>query len=309
MISVGRWVKVWVFVSLVSLLLWLSYWLLPSFGRFLSMDGTPWAEVLRRSGLMFTVMELSWAVGTIARFFGVLVGIGILVILVLKPNKELYSMRKWIALALSIEAFYYGSVAFPSGLVLVGVGRSAASLNNFSLGIAYLLQGLFTVPFLAILAVKVGQYKKLKEGFRSMGLVGLAFAGYVVALWANVVFRWVDMVAIEGFGFFSIGLRTIGSLTAFIIMSLALIFSLVGAYSLAKRRGSALKWLGLALAMVGLYYLTYLLYSYYSNMMGWVWLVDVWTIPLLGLGITLLVTKTTRLPQRQFEESVATLHV
>jgi hypothetical protein len=290
MISVGRWVKVWVFVSLVSLLVWVIHWLLPSFGRFFSMDGTPWADVLRRSGLMFTVMELSWAVGTIARFFGVLVGIGVLVILVWKRNKGFYSVRKWVALALGIEAFYYGSVAFPAGLLMVGVGSSGA-LNNTSLGVAYLLQGLFTVPFLVILAVKVGRYEKSTEGFRSMGLVGLAFVGYVVALWANVVFRWVDMVAIQGFGFFSVGLRTVGALTAFILMSLALIFSVVGAYSLAKRRGPALKWLGLALAMVGLYYLSYVVYSYYSNMLGWVWLVDIWTIPLLGLGITLLVTK------------------
>jgi hypothetical protein len=288
MIAIGRWVKAWIFVSLISLLIWISYWLLPSFGRFLSMDGTPWAEVLRRSGFMFTLMELSWAVGTIARFFGVLMGIGVLAILVLKPDKELYSVRKWIALALSIEAFYYASVAFPSGLVLVGFGRSASL--NFSLGVAYLLQGLFAVPFLAILAVKVGRYTK-SQGFRSLCLVGLAFVGYIVALWANVVFRWVDMVAIEGLGFFSVGLRTLGALTAFITMSLALVFSIAGAYSLAKGGSSALKWLGLTFTMVGLYYLVYILYLYYTNMMGWVWLVDVWAIPLLGLGITLLVTK------------------
>jgi hypothetical protein len=57
-----------------------------------------------------------------------------------------------------------------------------------------------------------------------------------------------------------------------------------------------LKWAGLAFAMVGLYYSVYAVYSYYGNMMSWVWLVDIWTIPLLGLGIALAVTKTKANP-------------
>jgi hypothetical protein len=118
-------------------------------------------------------------------------------------------------------------------------------------------------------------------------LAGLAFSGYVGALWANSVFRWFDMVASEGLSFFSIGLRTLGSLNAFLVMTLALFSSAVSAYYLSKKNRVAMKWIGLTLFLVGLHFLVYFVYSYFGGMLNFVMVVEIWTIPLIGLGLAL----------------------
>jgi hypothetical protein len=47
--------------------------------------------------------------------------------------------------------------------------------------------------------------------------------------------------------------------------------------------------LGASLAVVGLNYLIYVVYSYLVNSLSTLPLVDVWTVPLLGLGIALII--------------------
>jgi hypothetical protein len=71
-------------------------------------------------------------------------------------------------------------------------------------------------------------------------------------------------------------------------MSLAVVFGVLGVYYLQKIKKIAIRWAGLALAMVGLHYLIYLVYSYYGGMISYVMIVEVWAIPLLGLGISIL---------------------
>ncbi len=100
------------------------------------------------------------------------------------------------------------------------------------------------------------------------------------------------MVFAGGLDFLLSGIDGLGFLNALIFMSFGVIFSVVEAFSLAKQKiGSAKRWLGLSLAMVGLHYVLYMVYSYIIEGLIWVWLIDVWTIPLLGLGISLLKMK------------------
>jgi hypothetical protein len=78
-------------------------------------------------------------------------------------------------------------------------------------------------------------------------------------------------------------------------MSLALVFTVIGAFSLAKKDfRSSFKWLGLAFTLVGLHYLFYVLYSYFVGMLGFLVITEIWTIPLLGLGLTMLKTKINK---------------
>ena len=155
-----------------------------------------------------------------------------------------------------------------------------------TLGVAYFLQFLFITPFLVILGVKV--YRHKQEGIDFLKWIGFAFVGYIGALWANSVFRWFDMISIDGLSVFFTGIRAVGSLNAFIVMSLGLVFGVLSVYHLLNGRKIGVRWAGLALVMVGLHYLIYLVYSYFGGMIDFVLLVEVWAIPLLGLGISIV---------------------
>ena len=117
---------------------------------------------------------------------------------------------------------------------------------------------------------------------------GFAFVGYIGALWVNSVFRWFDMISAEGLSVFLTGIRAVGSLNAFVVMSLALVFGVLSVYQLLNGRKIGVRWAGLALVMVGLHYFIYLLYSYFGGMIDFVLLVEVWAIPLLGLGVSVV---------------------
>lgn len=236
-------------------------------------------------GWMYSVA----AVGMVARFIGVILGLGSL-FMFWKSNKGFFEIKKWVAAAISLESLYYASLT-PSLIFLFVAAREFGF--SYTLGIAYFLQILFTVPFLAVLAFKVYKYEREPNGFQSWTWVGFAFSGYVATLWANAVLRWLDMALDGGFAFLLSEFVAVGFFNAVIFMSLAVVFAVVGAFSLAKHKSSVMRWLGLALAMVGLHYVIYVVFSYIVNTLNSVWLIDVWAIPLLGLGLTLLKKQRT----------------
>jgi hypothetical protein len=284
MISTSRETKIWIFISLFSLLLWTIYWTYPSsLERIydILISGQVFAGG-SFGGLMYAWMEVSGAIGTLIRSIGVVFGIIILYLMSVK-NKSLIDVKKLLATALFIEAFYYFMVSFPSGTFMTTVGYGG---QYVTLGVAYFIQFLVTTPFLVILGFKVYRHKQ-NEG-DIIKWVGFAFVGYITALWSNSVFRWFDMIANEGFSVFFTGIRAVGSLNAFIVMSLAVGFGALGVYYLLKGRKVAIKWAGLALGMVGLHYLIYLVYSYFGGMINFVLIIEVWAITLLGLGVSIV---------------------
>ncbi len=284
MFSISRETKFWIFLSLLSLLLWTLYWTIPSslerIANLISGKPIPGESF---GGSMYVWMEVSGAIGTTFRSIGILMGIITLYSLSFR-NKDIIDVQKLAAGGLFIEAFYYFMVGFPSGVFMTTEGYGGAFVT---LGISYFLQFLFTVPFLLILAVKVYRHKLNKKGL--VKWAGFTFVGYIGALWVNSVFRWFDMISADGLSVFFSGSRAVGSLNAFIVMSLAIIFSIIGVYYLLKREKNPRFWIGLSLVMVGLHYLIYLIYTYYyGGMINSVMLQEVWAIPLLGLGVALL---------------------
>ncbi|MEJ2240560.1 MAG: hypothetical protein P8Y18_00225 [Candidatus Bathyarchaeota archaeon] len=286
----------WIFITLCSLMGWIIYWVPASIYRFFSFDGTPWSEAIQTYGLSFMVMELSAAVGMLFRFVGVL-----LAILALKEfwphhvwnrHKNFFDVKNLVALALIFEAIYY-VLLLPSGILMTGFSQFQ-SLASLLLGIDYLLMVFLTVPFLLVLAIKV--YRTKPEGFKSWRWTAITLVAYVIILWANSVLKWFDRITIEGFSFFSSGINALGALNSIVLMSLAIIFSVIGAYYLAKKDiGSTLKWLGFAFALIGLHYIIYVLYSYLVGMLGFLVIAEIWAIPLLGLGLTMLKSKSINL--------------
>ncbi len=288
-ISAGRNVKIWIFITLCSLLAWIVYWVPSSIDRFFGMGGTPWDVILQNFGLMFMVMEMSGAIGVLLRLVGVIFGI-LSLVLITVYNKRFLEIKKWVVSALLLESIYY-FLLLPSALVLLGVGNVFGQRNIVSilLGIDYLLLVLFTAPFLLILTIKVYKYESAAKGFKSWMWVGLTFVGYIASLWANSVIKWFDMVSSEGFSFFFTGIRSFGATNAFVLMSLALLFAIIGAFSIAKHDfSSAFKWSAMTFVLVGLHYLVYVIYSYLVGMESFLMLAEIWAIPLLGLGLTML---------------------
>ena len=292
LVYVGRNVNAWIFVTLCSLLGWIIYWIPSSIYRFFSFDGTPWEIAIQTYGLLFMVMELSAAVGMLLRFVGVF-----LAILVLKEfwprniwnsQKNFFDIKNWVTSVLILEACYF-VLLLPSGILLIGFG-SFRSLTGFLLGVDYLLMVLFTVPFLIILAIEA--HKNRIEGFKAWRWTAVTLVGYIATLWVNSVFKWLVWIIADGFAFLPVGINTLGAINSLVLMSLALVFTVIGAFSLAKKDlRSSFKWLGLAFTMVGLHYLFYVLFSYLVGMLGFLVIAEIWTIPLLGLGLTMLKTK------------------
>ena len=277
--------KIWMVVCLSSLGVWIAYWVPTSVERLYDFIFLRFENVIQYLGPMYFTMEVSAAVGTIIRSVGVVFGL-LSIFFLSKKYRNFFDIRKYVAIALAVECFYYATL-FPSGLVMIGVG--SRFLTSVPLGISYLLQVLFTVPFLAVLAYKVYTYEKEPNGFKSWIWVGLAFVGYVVALWSNSVLRWLSMASSEGISYLLTGSTGVGFLSTAILMSLAVVFSIIGGLKISKGRvNSSLIWIGLALSSIVLQYLIYVIYHYYYSMLSYVWLSDPWTVPLLGLGLILI---------------------
>jgi hypothetical protein len=99
------------------------------------------------------------------------------------------------------------------------------------------------------------------------------------------------MIAVLGSGFLLTGAASWGFLVSLIAMSLAVVFAVAGAHLLSKNLGESVKWFGLSLAMIGLNYVVYLLYSFLSGNLDPAMAIDLWALPFLGLGISLFRTK------------------
>ncbi len=293
MVSVTKTIaKILILITLCFLLFWLARLIPDSFERFYNIVFVSWTYYNRIlvGGWMYTLA----AVGNLARTVGVIIGIASLFVTWTR-KKSLLDIKKWVATAISLEGFYYLCLVPSSIWLFASAGVSAtASGVYYTLGVSYLLQIIFTVPFLAVLAFKVFKYRESTIGLQLMKWVGVAFLGYVIALWANSVLRWFDMISTLGVQIFSSGLRLVGVLNAFILMSTAVILAFIWVFSIVKQKDITKEWLGLSLTMVGLHYTIHVVVSYFLGALNSIWLVDIWTIPLLGLGLTILLSGTMR---------------
>jgi hypothetical protein len=234
-------------------------------------------------------------VGLTLRFAGLLLGLSAVCLLWLK-QWPFVRLKLFVAFALFLEGAYFVGL-LPSVFWLI---RPETFVYSPELGYGYLLQILFTVPFLWLLAFTVVQYR---EGQIKRGLVvaaALAFVGYVAALAINEVSRWTGMLSGDASSFLSQGIRAVGFLNAVVLMPVAVSLTVVGVVWLVRRDlRSAKLWLGASLFAIGLNYAIYFVYSYLTNSLQSVMLVDVWTIPLIGLGVALMVNSFRRNSSQQ----------
>jgi len=86
------------------------------------------------------------------------------------------------------------------------------------------------------------------------------------------------------------GINLLGFLNPIITLSLALLFAIAGFYIRLKNGKIKLstKFFALSLIMIGLHFTLYLLYATTMNMLNSVLLVEIWPIPLMFLGLSLI---------------------
>ncbi len=284
MVSLTRGVKIWIAVALVSFFVYNAYVTRGSyiiFYGYLTHDPA-WVTYVNFAGAAF------WAghIQVTMRFAALTLGLVAAFLLWVKAW-PFSRVKTLVTAALFLEAMYFLG-AVPSAWLLLDPN---SPIYVFFLGLGYAMQALILVPLLLVLAVKVKNYKvgSLSGGFGKW--VAVTFGGYVSALAINAVFRWMDMVSINGLGFLS-GIIAVGFVSAAVLMPLAAVFTWLGAVSWFKHRMQlAVACCGAALSFVGLYYAVYWVYSYFANSLNLAPLVDVWAVVLLGLGVTLIYSR------------------
>jgi hypothetical protein len=274
-------VKIWITASLISLIIYDAYILRGSFTiLFGFLTNIPQdVTYVNITGAVF------WAgfVGLGARFIAVILGL-IVAYLIWVKAKPFRKIKNLVALALFFEGMNFLAL-IPSVWFLI----RPSFVTSLPLGLGYILQIAFALPFLWILALKVIKYHESDQNPALLKYAAFAFVGYVAALAINEVSRWTSMISTDTLNFLLQGIRAVGFLNAIILMPLAVVLAVIGAYRLIQLKEClAMKWLGASLALVGLNYLIYIVYSYYANSLNTLPLVDVWTVPLLGLGVMLI---------------------
>jgi hypothetical protein len=276
----------WIFVSLSSLFVWIVRWIPESFVRFYNIVFISWdyyPRVLVR-GSMYTIA----AIGMVCRLLAVILAMWC-IYTIWKTKTSSISTKKLLATSIGLESVYYASL-IPSILYLFALGSTHDSVFYSMFGVGYFLQVFFTFPFLLMLAIKF--FKTDFDFLQSTNLLKLSFVGYIVALWANSVFHWFGLALTEGISFLWIEPNSLLGWNALILMTLAVIFSILGALNLSKKNRQASTYVGLTLTFVGLHFLIYLVFNVLNGSLISVWLTDIWAIGLLGLGLSIIKSKT-----------------
>ena len=279
-VIIARSVKIFVVLSLVSLLGYVFYVVKGSWTIFFGYLTNMTNEIsyVNSLGAVF------WGghIGLTTRFIGVLLGLSAVFLLWVK-KWSFSKVKKIVVLALIFEAVNFIGLA-PSVWWLSRLGFS----DSITLAVNYFVQILLLVPILLVLAVQVLRYDKTEKKHGLWLVASAAFVCYVSELVVNEGSRWIGMVS-SGLDFLSQGIWTVGFFNAIVFMPFAVVFAVIGAVHITQRKGqSAMWWLGASLCVIGLNYTIYLGVSYLTNSLNTLPLVDVWTIPLLGLGIAIM---------------------
>ncbi len=281
-LKLGLAAKVSIAATLVSLFIYTSYILRGSINILINyLNGVP--EAVNYVSFVGVAFWAGW-VSLFSRLIGVVLALSAVYLLWIKDWPFL-RLKKIVAIALILEGVNFLGLV-PSLWFLL---RPTTISFPPSLGYGYAIQIFFTVPFLWALAYQVYSYKKSNQKKRLLQVGALAFVGYIVALVTNEVSRWVSMISVSSLRFIE-GIRAVGFFNALVFMPFAIVFAVVGAYRLFQQEEiSAMRWFGLSLVVIGLNYAVYLFYVYIVNSLNTLPLVDIWTLPLLSVGIALIV--------------------
>lgn len=282
MIVFSRWNKVWVVISICSLLAYALNSLYNSLeflcGFFLNDISI---QSLLSAYFIFDVLVTD--IGVAFRVVGGFIALASAYLAWGPKLRSFLSVKKKIAVALLFEGIYFLSL-LPITIYYLTTGL----FLTFFLG--YLLEIVVILPFLFVLSFKVWRYEE-SAGTDLLKWISLAAIGYLVHIWINHVFRWLSMVGESGISFLLEGIIMVGFLNSIVTLSLSLISAIVGFYFLLNKgdRNFATKLFGISLILLGLHFVIFIGYSFTAgSSVSFILLSEIWPVTLLGLGLSML---------------------
>jgi len=194
-----------------------------------------------------------------------------------------FSVKKKVSVVLLFEAIYF-LLTLP--IIFVEIFYLDTT-PIFMLGLA--IQILIAAPALIILASKIWHYTET-DAPNVLKWAGIAAIAYLAGIWFNNVFRWFNTAQSAGIGFLPTGTSSLGFIGIVATLSASLIFAVAAFYAMFRKHTTklAIKLSAVALILLSLNFVIYIIYSALTNTMSYVFLVEIWPITLLGLGLGML---------------------
>lgn len=266
--------KMWIIITFCSLLVYDLYWLIKNDYSLIYPD--PFSSVSVLTAYLLPV------IGEIFRFLAVSLAIYTAYLVWGPKNKPFSNVKKKVSIALLFEAAY---------LLLLLPGNIVGIVNFgiYPIYIGFTSQILLVSPLLILLAAKVWRFKQTAKK-NMLKWVGITATGYLIGIWLNNVIKWVTLTDVEGAGIILGGFTSVNFLTAIILLSLSLIFTIIGFNALIKQENkrSGKLWLAAGLITLGLYYVTFIIYSILTDATAFIILSEIWPVTVLGLGLNML---------------------
>lgn len=250
------------------------------------------------TGLRFTdslsvslayLMEYSGFFGLMIRVVGASYAL-LSAFLILKNEKDSFPIiQDKISKALLLEGFYY--LFFIPAIIFMLLNFSALpSISNFLLSIVFSTQILLITPILIKLATTVKNYEPSVDKPSLIRLAGLSYMNFVIALWVTYMLKWIEMMAVDPYLFSALSVRILGFLNTGVVQSLAVVFAVVGALLILRKRGldKAIRWWGLSSIFLSSHIIIYVIYVTSVGITRFIPFGELWLIPLIGLGAYLL---------------------
>jgi len=229
---------------------------------------------------------LTGLVGDVVRLTGAFLVLFSVYLLWGPKPKPFLSVKKYVAVAILCESVFFLTLL---PLTLITLFRGVAPV----LMLAYTLQILIVSPVLIGFSRKIWTYTENAKP-SVFKWTGIAALGYLVGIWVNNVLSWLNTAATAGATSILSGITLLGFLNSLITLSLSLVFAVAGFYALLQKadNSQSTKFFALALITLGLHFAIFILYSALANALSSVFLVEIWPVTLLGLGLGVLKGKT-----------------
>jgi hypothetical protein len=287
----------------ISYFVYNTYWLIKSVSWLLNYISAPSYEP--PTGLLFTninsisvvyLMDFLAFLGLAVRFIGGFFALTCAYLIVKDIGNPAF-VKKTICPLLVCEAIYFLSLT-PSIVFLLSFS-ALSPLTNFLLSAQLIVEAVLIPPFLIALAIKVKRYDKLSNKQSLIKWTGALFLSYEMGLWVVYLLKWGELFNGANVTFSNvltwllINNRLLSLLNTTVILSLAVIFGILGTKSLITKSNNckAIRYWGLSATFLGLFFIFYVLYIVY---LGVLWVIpfgEIWMIPFFAIGIYALAVK------------------
>jgi hypothetical protein len=243
------------------------------------------------------LMDYAGFVGLIARVIGSFYAL-LSAYLIFQTEKDFFTVvRNKLSMILLCEAAYFLSLV-PSVYFLLEFS-ALPQLSNILLSAQLCTQIALISPLLVLLSLKIRGHDHKAGKSALLTWTALLFLGYSVALWVSYLLKWVDLFIgakvtfSTGFVWLLASARLLSFLNTTVILSLAVVFALLGTTFLIGKNEDirAAKYWSLSAVFLGLFFLFYVLYCAYIGVLWVVPFAELWMIPFFAIGLYFLLRK------------------